>query len=121
VAMWLYENRGSSRQMRGGEWVFARLARMARWLRVRLTPSQTPYEQAQALSQIIPRHEPAIERVASLYVLERYGRTETDPIEARTTWRSLRRPIWWTGFKRRIPHSLPSPRKLFRRKKSDRA
>ena len=120
VAMWTYENRGSSRQMHGGEWVFARLARMARWLRVRLAPSQTPYEQAQALSQIIPHHEPAIERVASLYVLERYGRTPTDLIEARTTWRSLRRPMWWTGFKRRLPHSLPSPRKLFRRKKSDR-
>jgi len=116
VAMSIYEARGSGpRVTRGGEWAFARMARMAHWLRVKLSPWQTPYEQAQMLSKIMPLSEPAIERVASLYVLERYGRGEPEPLEAQVTWRSLRGPMWWTGFKRRLPRSLPSFRRIFRR------
>jgi hypothetical protein len=118
AAMYVYEMRGSgSRVQRGGEWAFARMARMARWLRVKLSPWQTPFEQAHALSQIMPHNEATIERVASLYVHERYGRGEPEPLEAQLTWRSLRGPMWWMGFKRRLPRSLPSLRKIFRRTK----
>ncbi|HEY4722034.1 MAG TPA: transglutaminase-like domain-containing protein, partial [Anaerolineae bacterium] len=42
--MWLYENRGGTRRLHGGEWVFAHMTRMSVWLRVHLTSSQTPYE-----------------------------------------------------------------------------
>jgi hypothetical protein len=93
------------------------MARMAHWLRVKLAPWQTPYEQAQALSKIMPRSEPAIDRVANLYVYERYGRGEPEPLEAQLTWRSLRGPMWWAGVKRRFPRSLPSLRRIFRRNK----
>ncbi|MBP7687754.1 MAG: transglutaminase domain-containing protein [Thermoflexales bacterium] len=118
AAMYVYEARGSNRRARrGGAWAFARMARMAQWLRVKLAPWQTPYEQAQALSKIMPHNEPAIERVASLYVYERYGRGESEPLEAQVTWRSLRGPMWWAGFKRRLPRSLPSFRRIFRRSK----
>ena len=88
---------------------------MARWLRVKLSPWQTPFEQAQTLSKIMPRNEAAIERVANLYVHERYGRGEPEPLEAQQMWRSLRRPMWWAGFKRRLPVALPSLRRIFRR------
>ncbi|MBI5563631.1 MAG: DUF4129 domain-containing protein [Chloroflexi bacterium] len=116
AAMYVYEARDSNpRARRGGEWAFARMARMAHWLRVKLSPWQTPYEQAQALSKIMPLNEPTIERVASLYVHERYGRGEAEPLEAQVTWRSLRGPMWWAGFKRRLPRSLPSLRRIFRR------
>jgi transglutaminase-like putative cysteine protease len=118
AAMYLYEMRGSGAGApRGGEWVFARMARMAQWLRVKLSPWQTPYEQAQTLSQIMPHNEATIERVANLYVRERYGRGEPEPLEAQLVWRSLRRPMWWTGFKRRLPRSRPSLRRIFRRTK----
>ncbi|HZY41136.1 MAG TPA: transglutaminase domain-containing protein, partial [Anaerolineae bacterium] len=119
-AMWLYENRSGQRQASGGEWVFARLSRLARWLRVKLMPWQTPFEQAKALSQIMPASQPAFEKVASLYVQERYGRTPADRADAQTIWRGLRPALWWTGFKRRLPRSLPrrSWRKISRRNKS---
>jgi transglutaminase-like putative cysteine protease len=118
AAMYMYEARGSgSRVKRSGEWAFARMARMARWVRAKLAPWQTPYEQAQTLSTIMPGNKAAIERVANLYVHERYGRGEAEPLEAQVTWRSLRGPMWWVGFKRRLPRSLPSLRRIFRRNK----
>jgi hypothetical protein len=123
VGMWTYENRGVRPRggSRGGEWAFDRMARMASWLRIRLMPWQTPYEQAQALSSVMPHSEAAIEHVASLYVMERYGRSQIDPVEVQVTWRSLRKPMWWAGFKRRIPRTLPSRRQIFHRAKTDRA
>jgi transglutaminase-like putative cysteine protease len=112
-AMWVYENHGLTRQARGGEWVFARVTRLARWLCVQPAPWQTPFEQAQALSQIMPRSEPAITRAAKLYVRERYGRGEPEPLAAQATWRSLRGPMWWAGFKRRVlPCTWPALRRL---------
>lgn len=119
-AMWLYENRGGKRNPSGAEWVFARLTRMARWLRVKIVPSQTPFEQAQAMSTAIPDQGSTLTHVANLYVLERYGRTPADRVEAQTIWRALRPSLWWAGVKRRIPRSLPriSWRKVFRRNKS---
>ena len=116
--MWLYENRGGTRRLRGGEWIFAHMTRMSMWLRVRLTSSQTPYEQAEALSVVMPRGEPMIGRAANLYVRERYGRSAADSVEVHSIWRDLRWPLWWTGFKRRLPHSLPSLRHLFRRRRT---
>jgi hypothetical protein len=113
--MWWYENRGGTRRLRGGEWVFAHMTRMSVWLRVYLTSSQTPYEQAQMLSGAMPRSEPMIGRVANLYVRERYGRAAADPVEVRSAWRGLRWPMWWTGLKRRSPRSISWPRKLRRR------
>ena len=124
-AMWVYENRGLKRRARGGEWAFARMTRLAHWLRVKLAPWQTPFEQARALSQIMPRSEPAIERVAGWYVQERYGRAAPEPSfghaqdavgdaqeTAQTTWRSLRGEMWWAGLKRRA--AWPALRRFFK-------
>jgi transglutaminase-like putative cysteine protease len=113
--IWVYENRGGLRQLRGSEWAFARMARMAQWLRVRLSLSQTPYEQAHVLSTVMPRAaEPAIDRITNLYVLERYSPIKPDPIEARSVWRDLRGSMWLTGLKRRLPRPWRSVRKLLR-------
>lgn len=108
--MWLYENRGSRQLTRGGEWAFARLARMAKWLRVKLSPAQTPYEQARAISAILVGSEGTVDRVTSLYVQERYGRTPADPQETRSIWRALRRPLWLAGLKRRARALIPTRR-----------
>ena len=105
--MWLYEGRGSKRNPSGAEWIFARLVRMAKWLRIKINPAQTPFEQAQAMSTAMPEREPVLTHVANMYVLERYGRTPADRLEAQTMWRTLRPSLWWTGFKRRIPRSFP--------------
>jgi hypothetical protein len=104
MGMRVYEGRGVARDLStGGIWAFARLTRMARWLRVRLTPAQTPYEQAQAIGRVVPTDSAGIERVAELYVQERYGRASADLSEARTLWNRLRKPIWMTGFRQRLP------------------
>ncbi len=111
-AAWAYENRGGIRHLRGSEWAFARMARMAKWLRVRLLPSQTPYEQARTLRAVMPvASEPAIDRIADLYVIEHYSPTRPDPGESRSVWRDLRWPMWWSGFKRRLPRSVLSLRR----------
>ncbi len=110
--MWWYENRGvPAPQTGGGSWAFAHLARMANWLRVKITAAHTPYEQAQLIGQVIPRCAAAIERLTTLYVRERYGRSEVVLTEARSLWRSIHWSLWWTGFKRRLPRALPTLRR----------
>lgn len=109
IAMWSYENRGISRRAaRGGQWAFARLARMAAWMRVKLSPAQTPFEQARSIGAVLAGNEGPVERVATLYVQERYGRTQADPVETQAVWRALRRPMWWAGVKRRLRLSRPT-------------
>lgn len=119
TAMWAYENRGAARRAtRGGQWIFARLSRMAAWMRVKLSPAQTPFEQAHAISAVLASSsQSAVDRAASLYVLERYGRSAADLIEAQSIWHELRRPMWWTGLKRRLlSPSRPHWRRIRRTK-----
>ena len=111
AGMWWYENRGTAARQSGGAWGFARLARMANWLRVRLTSAQTPYEQAQSIGQVLPHHAESIDQLTAMYVRERYGRSEIVLAEARSIWSSIHWSLWWAGFKRRLPHSLPKVRK----------
>ena len=114
-AMWLFENRGMTRQLRSSDWAFAHMTRMATWLRVHLSPAQTPYEQAAALTVAMPRSEPTINQLATSYVRERYGRSASDPLEVRSLWRRLHWRMWWSGIKRRIPRSIRMPRLKARR------
>ncbi|MFN8595685.1 MAG: transglutaminase domain-containing protein [Anaerolineae bacterium] len=107
IGMWVYEGRGGMRNASGAEWIFARLTRMTKWLRIKISPAQTPFEQAQTIGTVLPGREPVLAQVANLYVAERYGRTPADRVEAQTIWRTLRPSLWWAGVKRRIPRSLP--------------
>ncbi len=108
AGMWWYENRGlSAPQTGGGSWAFVRLTRMANWLRVKISSAQTPYEQAQSIGQALPRRADTIDHLTTLYVRERYGRSAIVQDEARSLWRSIHWSLWWTGFKRRLPRSLP--------------
>lgn len=118
IGMRVYEERGVARNLStGGTWIFARLTRMAHWLRVKLNPAQTPYEQAQAIGQAVPLGSADIERVAALYVQERYGRANADLNEARALWQRLRKPIWLMGLRRRLPHWDFSWQRLKRRQR----
>lgn len=101
---WWYENRGMPRQASGGLWGFARLTRLATWLRVRSSAAHTPFEQAQLVGQIVPQRQAEINRLAEGYVRERYGRATVDVAETRLLWRRVHWPMWWAGFKRRLPH-----------------
>ncbi|CAG0934752.1 Protein-glutamine gamma-glutamyltransferase [Thermoflexales bacterium] len=110
VAMGWYENRGAPAQAGGGTWAFARLSRMTRWLRVRQSEADTPYEQAKTIGAVVPKRQGEIDQLADLYVRERYGRAEVDPHQTRSIWQRLHWSLWGTGLKRRLPRWLSVPR-----------
>ena len=118
IAMWLFENRDRPKRTRPGEWAFARMTRMAQWLRVPLSSAQTPFEQADQLKATMPKSAGRIDRIAGLFVRERYGRTDTDRSEARSTWNQLHWKMWWFGLVRRFPRSIPLPRRFIRKLRS---
>lgn len=105
-AMWLFENRDRPARPRPGEWIFARMARMSRWLRIVLPVSHTPYEQADQLKAAMPKSAGSIDLAADLFVRERYGRSDTDQFEARSIWNRLHWKMWWAGLVRRLPRHL---------------
>ncbi len=110
VAMGWYENRGAPAQAGGGTWAFARLSRMIRWLRVRQSSADTPYEQAKTIGAVVPKRQGEIDQLTDLYVRERYGRAEVDVHQTRSIWQRLHWSLWGAGFKRRLPRWLSTPR-----------
>jgi hypothetical protein len=112
-----YENRGTPPQAGGGTWAFARLSRMTRWLRLRLSAADTPYEQAKTIGLAVPKRREEIDHLADLYVRERYGRAAVDPAETRSIWQRIHWSLWGAGFKRRLPRWLSAPRALLQRLK----
>ncbi len=117
IAMWLFENKDRTHRSRAGEWAFARMLRMSQWLRVSLSPAQTPFEQADQLKDAMPSSANRIDRVAGLFVREQYGRSVVDRSEARSIWSQLHWKMWWAGLVRRLPRSISLPRWLLRRRK----
>jgi hypothetical protein len=78
---------------------YARLLRYARWLGISMGPHQTPYERAEAMTQVVPQGREPITRIADLYVQERFGRGNASP-EADTLWRRLRPQLILGGLRR---------------------
>ena len=115
AAMGWYEKRGTPATASGGAWAFARLSRMTRWLRLKLSAADTPYEQAKTIGLAVPQRREEIDRLADLYVREQYGRAEVDLDQTRSIWKRLHWSLWGAGFKRRLPRWLSAPRALFRR------
>jgi hypothetical protein len=119
VAMGWYEKRDTPAQAGGGTWAFARLTRMTRWLRLRSSSAETPYEQAKTIGQVVPKRQVEIDQLADLYVRERYGRAEVDPNQTRSIWQRIRWSFWEAGLKRRLPRWLSAPPAWLRRFKRD--
>ncbi len=108
-----YESGGEARHIStGGAWGFARLSRMMRWLRVRSSSAETPYEQARTIGAAVPGRQAEIEQLADLYVRERYGRAEVDPKQTRSIWQRIHWSFWRAGVKRRLPRGLSEPHSL---------
>jgi transglutaminase-like putative cysteine protease len=115
AAMGWYESRGAPTQTSGGAWAFARLSRMTRWLRVRQSSADTPYEQAKTIGAVVPKRQGEIDQLADLYVRERYGRVEVDLNQTRSIWQRLHWSLWGVGFKRRLPRWLSALQARFSR------
>jgi transglutaminase-like putative cysteine protease len=118
LAMGWYENRGAPAQAGGGAWAFARLSQMTRWLRLRLSAAETPYEQAKTIELAVPKRRAEIEQLTDLYVRERYGRAEVDVGQTRSIWQRVHWSLWRAGFTRRVARPWSKPRRsaLFRRR-----
>ena len=101
AAIYVVENRGL-RSLRGARWAYARLVRLAKWLRVDLTAYQTPYEQAELLGEAAPSNRTAIEEITVDFVRETFGRDGSGGDRVRSIWRQVHLGLWWTGLKRRF-------------------
>ena len=100
-AIYVYENRGL-RHLAGTRWAYARLVRLARWLRVDLTPFQTPYEQADLINEAAPSGREEVAVITDDYVRETFGRDDSGARRARSIWRQVHVQLWLAGFKRRF-------------------
>ncbi len=105
VGVYVFENRGL-RGLRGARWAFARLVRLATWLRIDVRSHQTPYEQAALLNQAAPAGQPSIDTIAGDFVRETYGRDGGDSARARALWRHVHWRLWWAGVKHRARDAL---------------
>jgi transglutaminase-like putative cysteine protease len=105
VTMYAVENYGL-RRLRGTQWAYARLVRLARWLRVDLRAYQTPFEQATLLGHAAPATQTEIDAIAGDYVRETFGRDDSGADHARSIWQRVRLRLWWVGLKRRVRGSL---------------
>ena len=101
AAIYVVENRGL-RSLRGARWAYARLVRLAKWLRVDLAAHQTPYEQAELLGEAAPSNRTAIKEIAADFVRETFGRDESGVDRVRSIWRQVHLGLWWAGLKRRF-------------------
>jgi transglutaminase-like putative cysteine protease len=106
--IYVVENRGL-RHLRGAGWAYARLRRLAAWLRVELHPHHTPYEQATLLDDAAPDSRQAIDLIADDYVRETFGRDGSGADRAQSAWRQIHLRLWWAGLKRRVRNAIRRP------------
>ncbi len=91
---------------------------MTRWLRLRLSAADTPYEQAKTIGIAVPKRQDEINQLADLYVRERYGRANVDLDQTRSIWKRIHWSFWRAGAKRRLPRgwfTLPALLKRLKR------
>jgi hypothetical protein len=99
--VYVFENRGL-RHLAGAKWAYARLVRLARWLRVDLHAHQTPYEQAALLRTAAPKNHAEIDDIAGDYVRETFAHDDRGMDRSRLIWRRVHTRLWWVGLKRRV-------------------
>ena len=99
--VYMFENRGL-RHLAGAKWAYARLVRLARWLRVDLHAHQTPYEQAALLRTAAPENHAEIDDIAGDYVRETFAHDDSGMDRSRLIWRRVHTRLWWVGLKRRV-------------------
>jgi hypothetical protein len=81
------------------------MLRLAGWAGASTYVSQTPYEHASALSQVVPEGERPAKRIAGLYARERYGHKSANDDEqasAQQAWLELRPKLVRTTIMRRL-------------------
>jgi len=100
-AVYVVENRGL-RHLQGAKWAYARLVRLARWLRVDLGAHQTPYEQATLLRDAAPETREAIDSIADDFVRETFARDPSGASRARQVWQNTHFRLWLAGLRRRV-------------------
>ncbi|GAB4539478.1 MAG: transglutaminaseTgpA domain-containing protein [Anaerolineae bacterium] len=90
--VWTMRNRRTVQLSSVGA-MYHSMVRLAGWAGARTDPSQTPYEHASALGEVIPAGERPARRISGLYARERYGHKPPNAQEqasANRDWRELR-------------------------------
>ena len=101
AAFWTWRER-EFRGLNLVEQVYERLCSFARRLGLEFQRHQTPYEYAAALGTVIPEGRGPVQRIADLYVRERFSGKEVGGKEAEETWRGLRPILWRRWLQRRL-------------------
>jgi hypothetical protein len=92
VTVWTMRNRQTMRLSGVGS-AYHNMVRLAGWAGASTHVSQTPYEHAEALGQVVPEGERPAQRIAGVYARERYGHKAPNDRELATVnqdWRELR-------------------------------
>ncbi len=84
------------------ERVYERLCGFAHRFGIRFQRHQTPYEYAAALTAAVPEGQEPVQRIADLYVRERFSGREVSGEEAEEAWRSLRPILWRRWLQRKL-------------------
>ncbi|MEE8163296.1 MAG: DUF4129 domain-containing protein, partial [Anaerolineae bacterium] len=93
------------------ERVYERLCNYARRLGIKYRRHQTPYEYAAALITAVPEGQGPVQRIADLYVRERFSGTVLDGTvqgrevsgqDAEEAWRRLRPILWRRWLQRKL-------------------
>jgi len=101
AAFWTLRER-KLRELNLVERVYERLCRFARRLGIKLQQHQTPYEYAAALITAVPEGQDPVQRIADLYVRERFSGREVSGQEAGEAWQSLRPILWRSWLQRKL-------------------
>jgi len=90
--------------------IYRRMVNYARLLGVKGEIFQTPYEYAILVAQRVPETTPHVERIAELYVRDRFGRLavgKSEESDAEEAWQAMQ-PMVWRGLLHRIPELVRS-------------
>jgi len=101
AAFWTLRER-KLRELNLVERVYERLCSFARRLGIKLQQHQTPYEYAAALITAVPEGQVPVQRIADLYVRERFSGREVSGQEAGEAWQSLRPILWRRWLQRKL-------------------
>ena len=101
---WAAENWGL-RRLPAVEKAYARLLRFGRWLGRPLRVSDTPFEWARDVSEVVPEAREPIGRIADLYVQTRFAQGAPADPEAKAAWEQARPALWRSWLKRFAPFS----------------
>ncbi len=92
ITVWTMRHRQTMRLSNVGS-IYHNMVRLAGWAGARTHVSQTPYEHAEVLGQVVPEGERPAQRIAGIYARERYGHGPPDDREqaiASQNWQELR-------------------------------